>query len=354
MSMSFEAAIALLRSRSSTDVSGWVIGRLMGQDVQPFGNSRESEDPADVISDLLRHLQPSPQRTTLLEALDFHGASFLPDLMRSAPIPKDRRNALVRLLSVLDSARPQEMKSLARVAFAAASVNSHLDPVIKQLAARAVLALGVSSDQFDLWHSVLGTPSLSAYAVRALIQIDPKSSKVIDALAGLIRQRLDNDEASVAISLIWLASAEAGDSRSFLLRNLARTLFRDDPQTYDRLQAHLVNDTLGLQLLPQMQQAEMAELGDWPTFFNAANAEASYVIPLLKVDFSSDTVTKNRRNAEIRFGINPYGTWAALMVYVDVSKRDRDIERLREIANEFTHQHDYQSEFNHDERNLAG
>ncbi len=253
--MDTASAISMLRKRSPEKVQAWVLDRLTGRDLQPFADPRTSESPADIVAELLEQLPADdPLREDVVRGCRRFAGQLLGDLTSQSPLRGDTLRRARQLCLVLEVARPQELKDIARMVFDAVTRDWHPLDELRPDAVRCLFTMGVEKEQIDLWENTLEDERVAAYAVRAFIELDPTHERVVDALVELWRHRLQDGWRTDVIGLLCRATEAAGANAEDVGRRIVRALRRQ--KNWPKIEKELTDDPYGRAWLQQRDEDE--------------------------------------------------------------------------------------------------
>lgn len=253
--MRIDRAISVLGGMSPDEVEEWVIGRLAGRDLEPFAHPLETESSADVVVEVLRQV---PSDDSLHRQLIAGCRSFAADVLARLISVVQLDSELVRhvrsLCAILEIARPTELKDIARTLFACVAGERVVLSELRPDVVRCLFTYGVERRDLDLWLSLLEHDTAAAYAIRALVELDPTDHRIIEALVALWHHRLYDGWQTQVISLMYDATDAAvvrgNEIGLWMLKSLRR---RPDWQV---IKAQLLDDPEGRQWLRRQSLLE--------------------------------------------------------------------------------------------------
>lgn len=253
--MRIDRAISVLGRMSPDQVEEWVIGRLAGRDLEPFAHPLETESSADVVVEVLRQVPPDDSlHRQLIAGCRSFAADVLARLISVVELDSELVGHVRSLCAILEIARPTELKDIARTLFACVAGDRVVLSELRPDVVRCLFTYGVKRRDLDLWLSLLEDDTAAAYAIRALVELDPTDHRIIEALVALWHHRLYDGWQTQVISLMYDATDAAvvrgNEIGLWMLKSLRR---RSD---WQNIKAQLLDDPEGCQWLRRQSLLE--------------------------------------------------------------------------------------------------
>ena len=201
---------------SEVQVREFTVRRILGKDTAPVGSRHIDEPSEDVVIQLLRKDDlPEETRRAVIAGCELVYSRLLASL--AAPDHTDGRDNLAetatRLCRVVDVAEPNELRGHAHAMLNLALSATALPSGVLAAAVRAGMAFGCTPQHVPVWEQVLEREEVAAYAFNALLAIDPRADRVVNALAYLWQKQLGEkwnvDTAFLARKAARLSGSEA-------------------------------------------------------------------------------------------------------------------------------------------------
>ena len=251
--MRIDRAISVLGGMSPDEVEAWVIGRLAGHDLQPFAHPLETESSADVVVELLRQdrLDEALHRQLIAGSRSF-AANVVSRLISVVELDSGLIRDVRSLCAILEIARPTELKDVARTLFACVAGERVVLSELRPDVVRCLFTYGVEKRDMDLWLNLLEDDTAAAYAVRALVELDPTDHRIIEALTALWHHRLYDGWQVQVIPLMCDATESDDDRGSDIGLRIMQALCRRPD--WSVIEEQLLDDPEGCQWLERQRR----------------------------------------------------------------------------------------------------
>lgn len=183
---------SLIARHSPDQIETLVSDRLSGRSRSPLLRADREETPEEVVVWLLRENISAEMRKAVVVACRNVGMDVMEQIVSEQPFDAAFFTLTERWANVLDRAAPQELKAVAKANLQAALDAHNVSPAVLDAIVRATLRFRLEEMDAELWLQLLRRRDLCAYGFNALLKINPKSPRIVQALFGLWRRNVDD------------------------------------------------------------------------------------------------------------------------------------------------------------------